>query len=123
MICCESLLGWAGWWLRGWVKNSEFYEQVLGLQWPWKVEQVELDRAAQRVVVHVGVEPGTKWGDPATCGPAHVHQWRQRRWRHLDTCQFETVISARVPSVKYADGRVEEVAVPWVERYQRRPQL
>ena len=119
VICCESLLGWAGWWLRGWVKNSEFYEQVLGLQWPWKVEQVELDRAAQRVVVHVVVEPGTKWGDPATQGPAHVHQWRQRRWRHLDTCQFETVISARVPSVKYADGRVEEVAVPWAERYQR----
>lgn len=58
MICCESLLGWAGWWLRGWVKNSEFYEQVLGLQWPWKVEQVELDRAAQRVVVHVGWNRG-----------------------------------------------------------------
>ena len=101
------------------MKNSELYQQVLGLQWPWKVEQVELDHATQRVVVHVGVEPGTKWADPATHGPAHVHQWRQRTWRHLDTCQFETVISARVPSVKYADGRVEEVAVPWAERYQR----
>jgi hypothetical protein len=47
------------------VKNSELYQQVLGLQWPWKVEQVELDHATQRVVVHVGVEPGTKWADPA----------------------------------------------------------
>jgi len=49
------------------VKNSEFYQQVyqqvLGLQWPWRVEQVELDQAAQRVVVHVGVEPGTKWDE------------------------------------------------------------
>jgi hypothetical protein len=35
------------------VKNSEFYQQVLGLQCPWKVEQVELDHATQRVVVHV----------------------------------------------------------------------
>ena len=119
MICCESLPVWACWWSRGWVKDSEFYQQVLGLQTPWKVEQVELDMAAQRVVVHVGVEPGTKWGDPVTRGAAHVHQWRQRTWRHLDTCQFETVISAQVPSVKYADGRVEEVAVPWAERYQR----
>ena len=56
------------------MKNSEFYQQVLGLQWPWKVEQVELDRAAQRVVVHVGVESGTKWGDLAMQGPAHVRQ-------------------------------------------------
>jgi len=79
------------------VKDRDFYQQVLGLQSPWKVEQVELDMVAQRVVVHVGVEPGTKWGDPVTRGAAHVHQWRQRTWRHLDTCQFETLISARVP--------------------------
>ena len=52
-------------------------------------------------------------------GAAHVHRWRKRSWRHLDTCQFETVISARVPSLKHADGRDEEVAVPWAERYQR----
>jgi hypothetical protein len=30
----------------------------------------------------------------------------------LDICQFKTVISARIPFVKYADGQVEEVAVP-----------
>jgi hypothetical protein len=62
------------------VKNSEFYQQVLGLQWPWKVEQVELYHATQRVVVHVGVEQGTKWADPATHGPAHVHyHWETSR--------------------------------------------
>lgn len=63
--------------------------------------------------------PGTKWGDPVTRGAAHVHQWRQCTWRYLDTCQFETLISARIPSVKYADGQVEEMALPWAERYQR----
>jgi transposase len=83
------------------VKDSDFYQQVLGLQSPWRVEQVELDQASQRVVVHVGVEPGTKWGDPAKRGAAHVHQWRQRTWQHLDTCQFETLISARVSSAHY----------------------
>ena len=87
------------------MKDGDFYQQVLGLQTPWLVEQVELNMAAERVVVHVGVKPGTRWGDPVTRGAAHVHQWRQRTWRHLDTCQFETVTSARVPGVKYADGR------------------
>jgi transposase len=37
----------------------------------------------------------------------------------LDTCQFETHIKARVPQLKYSDGTVEELAVPWVERYSR----
>jgi transposase len=37
----------------------------------------------------------------------------------LDTCQFETLITARVPQLKYSDGTVEELAVPWAERYSR----
>ena len=45
------------------MNNSAFYQQVLGLQWLWKAEQVELVLAAKRVGVNVGVEMGAKWGD------------------------------------------------------------
>ena len=41
----------------------------------------------------------------------------------MDTCRFETVIKANVPSVKHRDGNIEEVAVPWADRYQRITQL
>ena len=41
----------------------------------------------------------------------------------MDTCRFETVIKANVPSVKHRDGSIEEVAVPWADRYQRVTQL
>jgi hypothetical protein len=85
------------------VKDGEFYQQVPGLQSPRKVEQVELDMSAKRVVVHVGVEPGTRWDDLVAHAAAHVHQWRQRTWRYLDTCQFETGISAR-PMKKWSQA-------------------
>ena len=94
------------------MNDVDFYQKVLGLEAPWEVQGVELDMEAKRVVVKVGPAAGAKWA-------GHVHRWRERVWRHLDTCQFETLIAARVPSVKHADGRVEEVAVPWAERYQR----
>jgi transposase len=71
------------------------------------------------VTVRVEVDPKTRWADPQTNEPAHLHKWTERCWRHLDTCQFMTVIEARVPSVRYANGKVEEVAVPWAERFQR----
>ena len=35
------------------------------------------------------------------------------------TCQFETLIKARVPQLKYSDGTVEELLVPWADRYSR----
>jgi len=101
------------------VKDIQFYQRVLGLRAPWRVAKVDLDMEAKRVAVRVELKEGTRWVDPKTKTAAHVHEWTERKWRHLDTCQFETVIVAKVPSVRYADGRVEEVKVPWAERYQR----
>ena len=37
----------------------------------------------------------------------------------MDTCQFETIVKARIPQLKYSDGTVEELTVPWAERYSR----
>ena len=64
--------------------------------------------------------PGQVWADSTDrTKRAHVHGWSERQWRHLDTCQFETLIKARVPQLKYGDGTVEELTVPWAERYSR----
>ena len=104
------------------MKDTQFYEQLLGLSTPWSVERVELwlEGTGGVVTVHVKCDRGTVWGDPDALGQrAHVHGWVRREWRHLDTCQLETRIVAEVPRVKYHSGRVEEVAVPWAERYSR----
>jgi len=101
------------------VKDTDLYQQVLGLDKPWQVREVKLELAAKRVTVIIECDRGVRWGDPADGSRAHIQGWTKRQWRHLDTCQFETVLEAEVPSVKYADGRVEEVAVPWAERYSR----
>ncbi len=101
------------------MKSTDFYRQILGLNAPWSVSNVDLDMTANRVVVRVEVDRSTKWFHPDTREPATLHKWTDRRWRHLDTCQFETIIEASVPSVKYRDGSIEEVAVPWADRYQR----
>jgi transposase len=102
------------------MKDTQLYEQLLGLSKPWSVVKVELALEAGTVTVHVQCDKGTVWGDPEVPGArAHVHGWVRREWRHLDTCQLETRIVADVPRVKYQSGRVEEVTVPWAERYSR----
>ncbi len=82
---------------------------------------MKLDVAAQRVVVHAGLELGAKWGDPATHGAAHVHQGRQRTWWHLDPCRCETVISVRVSSEKYAccEGAARKFFGDWLAQVTR----
>ncbi|WCB48014.1 transposase family protein [Nitratidesulfovibrio vulgaris] len=38
-----------------------------------------------------------------------------RTWRHLDTCQFKTFLSARIPRVDCPEHGVVQVKVPWAE--------
>lgn len=102
------------------MKDTVLYEQLLGLKMPWSVKTVELCLTDQRVVVEVVLKKGQVWADPTDATKrAHLHGWSERQWRHLDTCQFETLIKARVPQLKYSDGTVEELTVPWAERYSR----
>lgn len=102
------------------MKDTALYEQLLGLKSPWSVKSVNLSLTDQCVVVEVVLKRGQVWVDP-TDGTkrAHINGWHERQWRHLDTCQFETIIKANVPQLKYSDGTVQELAVPWAERYSR----
>jgi len=101
------------------MQSTEFYRQILEIANPWKIVSVDLAMEAKRVVIRADVNGATKWGHPETNLAVSLHKWMERTWRHLDTCQCETLITANVPSVERRDGSVEEVAVPWAERYQR----
>ena len=102
------------------MKDTALYETLLGLQTPWSVKSVDLSLEARRVVVEVTLKAKQVWADPTdNTKRAHINGWSERQWKHLDTCQFETIIKARVPQLKYSDGTVEELAVPWAERYSR----
>lgn len=92
---------------------------MLGVSAPWKVTSVTLDIPAKQLIVNIELEPGIKWIHPETKQPANIHKWTERTWRDLDSVSFATIIKAKVPSIKYADGKIEEVAVSWAERYQR----
>ena len=102
------------------MKDTAMYEHLLGIHTPWSVKAVEMSLAEQRITVHVMVKPDQVWADPTNPrARAHINGWRERQWRHLDTCQFETIIKARVPQLKFSDGTVEELTTPWADRYMR----
>ena len=102
------------------MKDTALYEHLLGLKASWSVKKVDLSLADQRVVVEVVLNKGQVWADPTDATKrAHINGWSERQWRHLDTCQFETIIKARIPQLKFSDGTVEELTVPWAECYSR----
>lgn len=96
------------------MRDIELYRAILGLQEPWTVMNVELDMPGQQVVVTVDPGPGA-FPCPTCQKPAPGYDRKLRRWRHLDTCQFTTIIHAEVPRVQCSRHGVKQVAVPWAE--------
>jgi len=102
------------------VQDKELYQQILGLDSPWSVDNVEIDHDDAEIRVHVVHPRGTKFCCPEcqTSLPCHDHT-SERRWRHLDSCQFKTILTARVPRVKCPEHGVKNVEVPWANKHSR----
>lgn len=100
------------------MKDFELYQKILGLVEPWRVESVTLKPKEQELEVRVGFAD-TLWGCPECQKRMQIHDYEDRRWRHMDSCQFKTMIVSRVPVVKCAEHGSQTVAVPWAEKYSR----
>lgn len=94
---------------------DRLYEAVLGLKAPWRIEQVKTDLEAGEVHVTVALPRETRWVCPECHAEAPIHDHQERSWRHLDTCQFRTIVHARVPRLKCATHGIRQLQVPWAE--------
>jgi transposase len=100
--------------------DRQLYQQILGITSPWQVERVELALEEGEVRVFLEHDPQSTWCCPE-CGrecPLHDHQ-PQRVWRHLDTCQYRTLLHASLPRTQCAEHGVKVVRVPWAEPQSR----
>ena len=96
------------------MRDKDLYARILDIEAPWRVADVELNLQQGEVVVHV--EHHGKALNCPECGqPARRYDTRQRRWRHLDTCQYRTILAAELPRVQCERHKVKQVAAPWSE--------
>src|ERR1700737_140044 len=95
------------------MQDRELYRQILGIEAPWFVERVELKLAGGEVPVYLEPQELGSWPCPE-CGVGcqlHDHQ-EERQWRHLDTCQYQTILHARPPRTQGGHNGVRVVKFP-----------
>lgn len=96
------------------MQDTELYQYILGLKTPWSVAQVELNLERGEVVVQAKHPDGTKFPCPKCQQQLSCYDHAPpRRWRHMDSCQFRTLLEAAVPRVNCPQHGVKQVAVPW----------
>ncbi|WP_210492944.1 transposase family protein, partial [Pantoea ananatis] len=93
--------------------EKSLYTHILSLSAPWEVLSLALDQVAGEVTVTVGIAGNTRHSCPECGRPCPVHDHRHRKWRHLDTCQFTTVVEASVPRIQCPEHGCQTLPVPW----------
>ena len=101
------------------MKDIDLYSQILGISKPWYVEAVELDKAHKQVTVKVGLKGRIAHKCPHCGNVVPGYDSVKRRWRHLDTMQFQTILEANLPRFNCPEHGVETIKAPWAEKGSR----
>ena len=95
------------------MQDNELYEQLLGLNKPWKMSSVDLRIEESKVTVTVTHELSPRSVCPAfglprpVCDLRHPHSW------HVDTCGLATMAAAELPRFSWKKHGVRQVRGPW----------
>jgi len=93
--------------------TEQFFDLLLNFGADWIVKSVTTNLEASEVEIFVEY-----------FGSAPIYDYApQRRWRHLDTMQFQTFINCRLPRVKLENGQVKTLSPPWADKHDRHSYL
>ena len=99
----------------GGMQDTTLYAQILGVESPWRVTAVTPRLEDGEVVVSVDAPAKERLACPKCSAECPRHDHRARRWRHLPTCQYRTILEVDVPRVRCEEHGVLQVPVPWAE--------
>jgi transposase len=95
---------------------EKHYHALIGLDENWTVQNVDLDIMKNSVVIKL-LFKGKKVVCPVCDDACSIADHApERSWRHLDTMQFETILTARVPRSRCKKCGVKTVGVPWADK-------
>jgi len=96
------------------MNDTELFTQLLGITAPWRVTRGAVDMAAERIDVWVEEAPGTRFPCATCAGPSPGYDHTPEQvWRHLDTCQCQTYLHARLPRTTCPVDGVKQIPAPW----------
>lgn len=103
--------------------TEQFFDLLLNLNEDWKVSNVKANYNSEELTIQIDYI-AKEAICPQTNELCSIYDHApERTWRHLDTMQFKTYISCRLPRVKNKDGKVTTIIPPWASKHERHTYL
>ena len=93
---------------------TNFYKTILGIEDPWEISKVEIDKVDKSVHIYLSHSTGSQFccKDCNKLCSVHDHG-KTRTWRHLDTCDHYTYLHASLPRLDCSECGVLTVVPSW----------
>jgi len=96
--------------------DTQLFTKLLGIAPPWRAMKVTVNMAAERIDVWADEAPGTKVYYIGCGAPAPVYDHTPEQvWQHLDPCQCQTYVHARLPRINCPVDGVNQVVAARAE--------
>ena len=96
------------------MKDTDLYSKILGVEDPWHVDHVDISVENQSIRVYLKHDDKVEWRCPLCNKVSPVYDHREEReWRHLDSCQFKTILVASLPRINCPKHGIHTIDVPW----------
>lgn len=103
--------------------THQFFDLLLNLDEDWQVKKVEADYKSSDIKIIVEFI-GKHAECPKTLEICKLYDHApERLWRHLDTMQYKTYISCKLPRVKNKSGKIITIVPPWASKHERHTYL
>jgi transposase len=100
--------------------SIELYQKLLDIPKPWGVVKVEQDRLNKTITVYIKYLDEGKGVPCPKCGSmSTIHDHRTKRLRHLDTCNYQTILEVEVPRVHCTEHKAQQLPLSFAEKNSR----
>nr|VFK38924.1 MAG: transposase [Candidatus Kentron sp. TC] len=76
------------------MRDADLYTRILGIEAPWRVSILEVEMVKGEMIVQVERKAEAKPCCRTAGKGSPGYDSRRRRWRHLDTWQYKTILEA-----------------------------
>jgi transposase len=98
---------------------GRFYEEILGIHYPWQVVEVDTNNMPLEVIISIEYDPEASIKCPECGREAKRYDTRERTLRHLDTCNYQTLLKVKVPRVSCEVHKVQQIPISFAEKGSR----
>jgi len=98
------------------MQSKELVSLGLGLEDPWFVSDVKIEKDGSELVLHIEVDHKQGSSFAYEGDLCSVYDHHQRSWEHLNFFEHRCILHARVPRIKTKSGSVRLVEVPWAHQ-------